>query len=163
VRPENVLLVCGHALLTNLGLARALDGSAAAGLTDSATLIGTAAYMSPEQAEGRSDVDARSDVYSLAAVLFEMLTGEPLFSGPTGQAIMAKRAAGPTPTRARMATLPSEVAPILRKALARSRDDRFQTVGLFARALDEPGEEGSSHSLGVRSRLARLLSKLHRR
>jgi serine/threonine-protein kinase len=138
VSPENVLLAEGHALLTNLGLARALDSAAAAGLTDSATRIGTPAYMSPEQAEGRREVDARSDVYSLAAVLFEMLAGEPLFSGATPQAIMAKRAAEGTPSAARLSAVPPELVPALRAALAVDPDDRPPTTGALMQALDSP-------------------------
>jgi DNA-binding SARP family transcriptional activator len=160
VSPENVLLVGGHAMLTNLGLARALDSAAGAALTDSATRVGTPAYMSPEQAEGKPGVDGRSDVYSLAAVLFEMLVGEPLFSGPTPQAIMAKRAAEATPRAARMATLPSELVPVLRKALARSPEDRLQSMSLLASALDETGKGVSAPWLRLRSAVARLLTRL---
>jgi serine/threonine-protein kinase len=160
VSPENVLLVGSHALLTNLGLARALDSAVSTGLSDSATQVGTAAYMSPEQAEGRPQVDGRSDVYSLAAVLFEMLAGEPLFSGPTPQAIMAKRAAEPTPAAARMAALPGALLPVLRKALAPSPSERYQSVGLLASALEETGRGRSGEWPRLRSALAQLLAKL---
>jgi len=162
VSPENVLLAEGHALLTNLGLARALDSAAAAGLTDSATLVGTPAYMSPEQAEGKREADTRSDVYSLAAVLFEMLLGEPLFSGPTPQAIMAKRAAEPTPTRARLAPLPSGLVPVLRKALAQAPAERFQSVNLLVSALDDADQGESARWPRLRSALLRSLARLRR-
>jgi serine/threonine-protein kinase len=157
VSPENVLLSGGHAILINLGLARALDSAAGNYLTDSATRIGTPAYMSPEQAEGDRDVDGRSDVYALGAVLFEMLAGEPLFSGPTPQAIMAKRAAEPTPPRDRLAGLPPGVPAILRKALARSPADRYQSIALMANDLDLAARTSASRRPGLVSRLAQAL------
>jgi DNA-binding SARP family transcriptional activator/tRNA A-37 threonylcarbamoyl transferase component Bud32 len=135
VSPENILLSGGHALLTNLGVARALDTAAGGALTDTGVLVGTAAYMSPEQARGDREVDARSDVYSLGAVLFEMLTGEPLFSGPTPQAIMAKRAAAATPGASRLEGLPSGLVRVLRRALTERPEDRYETIGELAVAL----------------------------
>ena len=138
VSPENVLLVGAspppHALLTNLGVARALDSAAGASLTETGMLIGSAAYMSPEQAES-SAADARSDVYALGAVLFEMVTGEPLFSGPTSQAIMAKRAGTPAPDPERLIGVPAGLASVLCRALARSPGDRYGTMTEFAEAL----------------------------
>ncbi len=138
VSPENVLLVgaspAPHALLTNLGVARALDSAAGASLTETGMLIGSAAYMSPEQAES-SAADARSDVYALGAVLFEMVTGEPLFSGPTSQAIMAKRAGTPAPDPERLIGVPAGLASVLCRALARSPGDRYETMAEFAEAL----------------------------
>jgi serine/threonine-protein kinase len=159
VSPENVLLAGDHALLTNLGLARALDSAAGAGLTDSATRIGTPAYMSPEQAEDKREVDARSDVYSLAAVLFEMLMGEPLFSGPTPQAIMAKRAAEGTPSAARLAGVPPQLVPALRAALAVNPNDRPSTTGALMQALDSPSRS-SAHQAAWWSRLRARLSSV---
>ena len=135
VSPENVILAGGHALLTNLGVARALDTAAEAALTDTGTLIGSAAYMSPEQAEGAPTVDGRSDLYALGAVLFEMLAGEPLFSGPTPQAIMAKRAAAPMPERWRLAQFPAALRGVLMRALAHDRDRRHASMDELASAL----------------------------
>lgn len=141
VSPENILLAYGHALLTNLGLARALD-TAAGRLTDTGMLIGAAAYMSPEQAAGEGEPDGRSDLYALAAVLFEMLAGEPLFSGPTPQTIMAKRAAEPMPGPARLRDFTRPVAAVLRMGLAGRREDRYQTMAEFAAALAEAVDAG---------------------
>jgi serine/threonine protein kinase len=135
VSPENVLLADGHALLTNLGLARALDSAAAGRLTDTGMLVGPAAYMSPEQAAGHAELDPRSDIYSLAAVLFEMLVGEPLFSGPTPQAIMAKRAAAPMPGPWQLREMTRPVATVLRRSLAESPEARYRSMAEFAAAL----------------------------
>ena len=138
VSPENVLLAgagpAPHALLTNLGVARALDSAAGASLTETGMLVGSAAYMSPEQAES-SAADARSDVYALGAVLFEMVTGEPLFSGPTPQAIMAKRAGTPAPGPERLRGMPAGLASVLCRALARSPGDRYGTMADLREAL----------------------------
>ncbi len=158
VSPENVLLAASppsvggtatgsHALLTNLGLARALNAAAGVDLTVTGMLVGTPAYMSPEQAEGAAPVDERTDIYSLGAVLFEMLTGEPLFSGPTAQAIMAKRSAERSPLEGRLDGVPSRVAPVLIKALAKKPGARFRSAAEFAQALD-PASEGVKSAPG---------------
>ncbi|HEX6616981.1 MAG TPA: hypothetical protein VF046_11815, partial [Gemmatimonadales bacterium] len=99
--------------------------------------------MSPEQAES-SAVDARSDVYALGAVLFEMVAGEPLFSGPTAQAIMAKRAGAPAPDPERLSGLPAGLASVLYRALARSPGARYGTMAELAEAL-----RGSLTAAGV--------------
>jgi serine/threonine protein kinase len=161
VSPENVLLAASpprdagtvpgcHALLTNLGLARALDVAAGAELTGTGMLVGTPAYMSPEQAEGDRPIDGRSDVYSLAAVLFEMLTGEPLFSGPTPQAIMAKRAADRSALVGRLEDVPPAVAAVMIKALAKNPEARFRSAADFAAGLDPASQPSSQPSGGWR-------------
>jgi DNA-binding SARP family transcriptional activator len=142
VAPENVLLSGGHALLTNLGVARALDSAGGATLTDAGMLVGAAAYMSPEQAESPRGVDGRSDQYSLAAVLFEMLTGEPLFSGPTSSAILVRRAAEPVPDTSRLAGVPARIVAVLRRALAEDPGGRYETMGQLATALREASPAG---------------------
>src|SRR5256885_13459118 len=93
VKPENILLSRGHALVSDFGIAKLMEervGSEGAALTGAGIAVGTAAYMSPEQASGDKRIDPRSDVYSLAAVLYEMLAGEPPFTGPSAQAITAR-------------------------------------------------------------------------
>jgi DNA-binding SARP family transcriptional activator len=135
VCPENVIMAGGHALLTNLGVARALDTAAGAALTVTGVLVGSPAYMSPEQAEGARAVDGRTDIYALATVLFEMLTGEPLFSGPTPESILAKRASESTPDMARLAGVPLVLRGVLRRALERDPDRRYHSVGEFGSAL----------------------------
>ncbi len=91
VKPENILLEGGHALVADFGIALAAAAPGAERLTQSGMSLGTPAYMSPEQSTGDRDIDARSDVYSLACVLYEMLTGEPPFAGPTFESILVKR------------------------------------------------------------------------
>jgi DNA-binding SARP family transcriptional activator len=139
VTPENILLAEGHALLTNLSLARAIDAAAINRLTETGTLVGTMAYMSPEQAAGEAPVDGRSDIYSLGCVLYEMVVGEPLHSGPTPQAIMAKRKVDPSPGLMSQAAIPAHLQPVLLKALAVNPGSRFATAGEFGAALTQSG------------------------
>lgn len=135
VSPENIALAEGHAVLTNMGVARALDAAAGPNLTETGILVGSPAYMSPEQAVGGGALDGRSDQYSLACVVFEMLVGDPLFSGPTPQAIMAKRAAHRPVNLGRDPALSPPVAAVLGRALAPAPAQRFSTTGEFAAAL----------------------------
>jgi eukaryotic-like serine/threonine-protein kinase len=138
IKPENILLADGHALVADFGIARAL-GAAGAGderLTDTGLVIGTPAYMSPEQASGDRTLDARTDVYSLGSVLYEMLAGEPPFAAPTMQAMIVKRLTEPPPSvRAVRGTVPETVDLAIRKALAPLAADRFASVAELARAL----------------------------
>jgi serine/threonine-protein kinase len=134
VSPENIVLAEGHAVLTNLGVARALDAAAGPKLTETGMLVGSPAYMSPEQAAGAGQLDGRSDQYALACVLFEMLAGEPLFSGPTPQAIMAKRAVHHFRSPAHLEIRPPEVSAALARALAADPGQRFPSMGAFAAA-----------------------------
>src|SRR5215210_3532410 len=97
IKPENILLEGGHALVTDFGIARAVGSAATTQLTATGLAIGTPAYMSPEQALGDAAVDARSDVYALGCVLYEMLAGEPPFAAPTAQASIARRLTEPAP------------------------------------------------------------------
>ena len=99
IKPENILLSGGHALIADFGIARALaaDDERDDRLTETGITLGTPQYMSPEQAAGDAPIDARSDIYSLGCVLYEMLAGEPPFTGPNQQAILAKRLTGPAP------------------------------------------------------------------
>src|SRR6266568_1691145 len=97
IKPENILLQDGHAMVSDFGIARAIDEAAEGQLTVTGITLGTPAYMSPEQSAGEHSLDARSDLYSLASVLHEMLAGEPPFTGPTAQSIIAKRLSGPPP------------------------------------------------------------------
>ena len=137
VKPENILLVDGQALVADFGIARALGGDDDR-LTETGLAIGTPAYMSPEQAAADKAVDARSDIYSLGIVLYEMLAGEPPFTAPSPQAMIARRMLeAPRPLREVRETVPEGVAQAVNRALARSPADRFTTAAEFARALEE--------------------------
>jgi len=136
VKPENILLSHGHVLLADFGIARAVDATAAEGLTATGMSIGTPAYMSPEQAAGSRTLDPRSDLYSAACVIYEMLAGEPPFTGPTPQAILARRLSQAVPSLAILRdNLPAGVEPALVRALARAPADRFGSAAEFAAAL----------------------------
>ena len=135
IKPENILLARdGSALVADFGIARALGGDATA-LTEAGLAVGTPVYMSPEQASGGT-VDGRSDLYSLACVCYEMLAGEPPYTGPTAQAIIAKRLSGPVPAVKRLRpTVPDAADAALRRALAQVPADRFASATDFGRAL----------------------------
>jgi len=137
IKPENILLGGSHALVADFGIARALTpGAAGEQLTTTGLSVGTAAYMSPEQAAGERDVDARSDVYALGIVLYEMLAGETPFAAPTPQAMVARRfTEAPRPVRLLRESVPEGVERAVQRALARTAADRFATAADFARAL----------------------------
>ena len=140
IKPENILLSRAHALVADFGIARVLAPEdardQASRLTETGIALGTPAYMSPEQASGTRRLDGRSDVYSLGCVLFEMLAGEPPFTGPTAQAIMAKRFTEPTPsTRRGGRAVPALLDRLVARALAPVPADRFPSADALAAAL----------------------------
>jgi len=137
IKPENIMLLEGHAMVADFGIGKALGASEAETLTQMGTTVGTPAYMSPEQAAGDT-VDGRSDLYALGCVLYEMLVGEPPFTGPTVQAVIAKRfVQTPADITALREGVPRPVARSVQKALARVPIDRFETGRQFATALTE--------------------------
>jgi Tol biopolymer transport system component len=140
IKPENILLHEGEAMLADFGIAMAVKEAGGSRLTESGISLGTPQYMSPEQATGDRPLDARSDVYSIAAVLYEMLAGEPPHTGASLQAIIAKLLTE-RPTRLRVIrdTVPEAVDAAVAKALAKLPADRYATAGDFARALATPG------------------------
>jgi formylglycine-generating enzyme required for sulfatase activity/dienelactone hydrolase len=137
VKPENIMLTRdGNTLVADFGIARAVGGDGAEQLTATGMSIGTPAYMSPEQAAGASELDGRTDIYSLGCVLYEMLAGAPPFSGTTPQSVIAKRFSEPAPSVAVLRdTVPPAVEAAVAKALGREPDDRFATATDFAKAL----------------------------
>lgn len=136
IKPENILLSGGHALVADFGIARALSGEGRTRLTERGSVVGTPAYMSPEQAAGEREVDARSDLYSLACVFYEMLAGEPPFTGHSAQSIMARRLAETPPSiRTLRETVPVELEAAVSRALARHPADRFASAAEFRGAI----------------------------
>jgi serine/threonine protein kinase/Flp pilus assembly protein TadD len=135
VKPENVMLHEGEAMVTDFGIAKALSGGSES-LTQTGMSLGTPVYMSPEQASGELDIDGRSDIYSLGCMLHEMLTGQPPFTGPTVQAIIVRRfTEAPPPARAQRPEVPPDVERALLRALARVPADRYPAAAEFAQAL----------------------------
>jgi eukaryotic-like serine/threonine-protein kinase len=137
IKPENILIQEGEAMLTDFGIALAVKEAGGNRLTETGLSLGTPQYMSPEQATGDRQLDARSDVYSLAAVLYEMLAGEPPVTGPTAQAMIAKlMTERPTHLRVVRESVPEVVDAAVAKALDKTPADRFATAGDFVRALE---------------------------
>ena len=139
IKPENILLHEGEAMVADFGVALAAGAAAGERLTEASLMVGTPAYMSPEQAAGERDLDARSDVYSLACVLYELLAGEPPHAGATARMVIARRFTDPTPrVRRHRPTVPPAVEQALMRALALDPVDRFPTAAAFAEALAAP-------------------------
>ncbi len=140
IKPENLLITRdGHTLVVDFGIARSL-ASAEEKLTETGLAVGTPAYMSPEQAAGDRGLDARTDLYSLATVLYEMLAGEGPFTGATAQAVIAKRLSGEIPrVRQVRPSVPEAVERAIERALAPVAADRFATMAQFAQALQPAG------------------------
>ncbi len=142
VKPANILVARGHAMVADFGIAKATAASAADSLTATGVTVGTVQYMSPEQAGGDRGIDARSDVYALAAVLYEMLAGEPPFTGPTVQAVMARLLTErPRPLRTIRPELPPHIERALAAGLAKMPADRPPSARAFVDMLVRPTEE----------------------
>jgi serine/threonine-protein kinase len=138
IKPENIMLSGGHAVVTDFGIARAASAVEQQQLTQTGTVIGTPVYMSPEQGTG-DVIDGRSDEYSLACVVYEMLVGQPPFTGPNVQAIIARHSmASVSPPSIVRDTIPETMEAALLRALAKVPADRFPTVIMFAEALAMP-------------------------
>ena len=136
IKPENILLHEGEAVVADFGIALAVREAGGPRLTESGLSLGTPQYMSPEHATGGRELDARTDVYSLAAVVYEMLAGEPPHTGPTVQAVIAKLLTErPTRIRTVRDTVPEGIDNAVAKALAKVPADRFRDVAEFAGAL----------------------------
>jgi serine/threonine-protein kinase len=139
VKPENILLARNGALVADFGIAKALDASGIEKLTETGLSLGTPAYMSPEQAADSRQLDGRSDLYALGCVLYEMLAGQPPFTGPTAQSILARHAVDPVPNlRTIRQTIPRGVESTIIKAMAKVPADRYARAAQFAEALARP-------------------------
>src|SRR5438874_12902037 len=157
VKPENVLLADGHAIIADFGIARAICQAGGEHVTEVGLAIGTPEYMSPEQAAGDREVDGRCDVYAFACVIYEMLAGAPPFSGASARAIVAKHLSEPPqPLRARRPDAPAAVEQALARALAKDPADRFASVADLVAALEDtravaavPAPAGKTRSIAV--------------
>lgn len=141
IKPENILLSKGHAVVTDFGIARALTQVGSARLTSTGIVVGTPAYMSPEQSLGEAVLDGRTDIYSLGCLLYEALAGIPPFQGPSAQAILAKRMNESAPRlRTMRDAVPESAERAIAKAMSRLPADRYPTAAAFALALTPPPE-----------------------
>ncbi len=139
IKPENILLHDGRPMVADFGIALAVSEAGGERLTETGLAVGTPTYMSPEQASGESDLDGRVDVYALGCMLYEMLAGEPPYTGSTARAIVAKHLTDPVPSIRRLRdTVPVFVDRAINKALAKTKADRFATPVDFASALENP-------------------------
>src|ERR1043166_4820064 len=139
IKPENILLHDGRALVADFGIALAASKAGGARMTETGMSLGTPQYMSPEQAMGEREITARSDVYAIGSVLYELLIGEPPFTGPTAQALGAQGLTGePAPLSAARRTMPPHVEAAVLQALEKLPADRFASAADFAAALANP-------------------------
>ncbi len=160
LKPENIMLSRGHALLADFGIAGSTIGSSEhSRLTQTGTSLGTPAYMSPEQATGERELGPPSDVYGLGSILYELLTGEAPFSGPTFEAILVKRFTQDAPRcSARRADTPAGCDAAVARALAREPGDRFASARAFAEAIAAPSAPvGAAATSGVSDRSIAVL------
>src|SRR5256885_4452347 len=139
IKPENVLLHDGSAVVADFGIALAITEAGGGRVTETGISLGTPQYMSPEQALGERTITGRSDIYSLGAVTYEMLSGEPPFTGPTVQAIVSRIATeAPRPLSAQRRSVPAHIDAAATKALQKVPADRFATAHEFAAGLHNP-------------------------
>jgi serine/threonine-protein kinase len=136
VKPENILLAGGHALVADFGLARAIGAADRRKLTETGVMLGTIFYMSPEQLRADRNLDQRADIYSLGCIAYEMLTGEPPYSGRSLEDVIARIIRAPVPSAKRLRPdVPAAVDRAVGMALAKSVDERFGSMQEFAAAL----------------------------
>jgi TolB-like protein/Tfp pilus assembly protein PilF len=136
IKPENILLQERHAVVADFGIARAISVAGGETLTATGVVVGTPQYMSPEQARGRWQLDGRSDVYALGCVLYEMLAGQPPFTGLNAQTILARHTLDPVPPlRTVRPTVPPTIERAVTRALEKTPADRFDTAASFSAAL----------------------------
>jgi len=138
IKPENIMLAGGHARVADFGIARAITEAGGDRLTGTGLAIGTPTYMSPEQAAGSTELDGRSDLYSLGCVLYEMLAGQPPFTGPIESMVHQHLTVEPPAITTLRPAVPPQVAAVLQRVLAKTPADRFSPAAQFAEALRPP-------------------------
>ena len=162
IKPENILLHDGSAIVADFGIALAVTQAGGARMTQTGLSLGTPSYMSPEQAMGERTITARSDIYSLGAVTYEMLSGEPPFTGPTVQAIVARvMTEDPRALSAQRRSLPSNVDAAVLRALEKVPADRFASAHEFAEALNNPAFAAAARAIKQRQPSGRLSQMLY--
>ncbi len=160
VKPENIMLLGGHVLVADFGIARALSEAGAEKLTQTGMTLGTPHYMSPEQAVG-GQIDGRSDLYALSCVLYEMLVGQAPFDGPNAMAIMARHAMeDPRSMRIVRKTIPDELEEVVLGGLEKTPADRFATLAEFSEALDAVDLSNVVHRTTPRTAMTGTSSRL---
>ncbi len=163
IKPENILLANGRPMVADFGIALAVQQAGGERMTQTGLSLGTPQYMSPEQAMGERTLDARADVYALGAVLYEMLTGDPPFTGSSVQAIVARiLSERPTPIETLRDTVPSSITAAVSRALAKLPADRFASAAQFAQALSNTGQSGAAFAVQRPSKpgVSRLVAAL---
>ena len=161
IKPENVMLHDGEAMVTDFGIAKAVSVAASDNLTQTGTAVGTPTYMSPEQAAGEPNLDARSDIYSLGAMLYEMVGGSVPFTGGTMQAIIAKLFTDPVPSlHERREDTPEWLETAVVKALAKRPAERYATAAQFAQALSPPAGGSTPPGMPAGSGAAKSIAVL---
>ena len=157
IKPENILLMEGHAAVADFGIARAVAAAGAGTQTTAGIVMGTPAYMSPEQTAGSRNLDGRSDQYALACVVYEMLAGQPPFNGPTAESLAHQHlSVAPRPVTDLRPTVPEQVSSAVSRALAKTPADRFPGAAQFAAALAAAaaGRPGLAEALDSRKPMA---------
>ena len=145
LKPDNVLVSEGHAVIADFGISKAIGSARGESITSRDVVLGTPAYMGPEQAAAADEVDGRTDVYSLGCTLYEMLAGDTPYRGPTAESVVRQHMVAPLPdVRKVRPAITEEISAIVRSAMAKSPSDRFQTAGEMARAL-QTAERGLEH------------------
>jgi serine/threonine-protein kinase len=163
IKPENILLDDDQAMLSDFGIAHAMTDAGEQRLTQTGMSLGTPTYMSPEQATAERTIDGRSDVYSLACVTYEMLGGQPPFTGPTAQAIIARHTLETVPSLTIIRnTVPPEIEAVLVKALAKVPADRYASAREFADALRHPETQTYLVPSPPKRRGSRRLARWHK-